>query len=136
MGLALFDTNILIDWLDGVDEASDELLSYSPAVISAINWMEVACDLTPAEITILNKFLRDSDIDVIHTSESIMIKAAQLRGTTRKKLPDCIIRATAETLGCLVVTRNPSDFGGEGPMVRVPYDIVGGKAVNIRQHRL
>jgi len=37
MGLALFDTNILIDWLGGVDEASNELLSYSPAVISAIN---------------------------------------------------------------------------------------------------
>ena len=30
------------------------------------------------------------------------------------------------------VTRNPGDFGGEGPKVRVPYDIVDGKAVNIK----
>jgi hypothetical protein len=32
----------------------------------------------------------------------------------------------------MVITRNPADFGGVGPLVRVPYDIVGGVAVNIR----
>jgi hypothetical protein len=47
-------------------------------------------------------------------------------------LLDCIIRATAEASGRLVITRNPADFGGEGPLVRVPYEIVNGVAVNIK----
>jgi hypothetical protein len=48
------------------------------------------------------------------------------------KLPDCIIRATAESQGRIIVTRNPYDFGGEGPKVRVPYELDEGVAVNIR----
>lgn len=132
MVTALFDTNILIDHMDGIKEASAELSAYPTAVISVINWMEVACDLTPEEVAEFNDLLRDSDIRVVQTSESIMVRGARLRGHTRKKLPDCVIRATAHSFGCLVVTRNPSDSGGEGPMVRVPYDLVGGKAVNVR----
>lgn len=132
MVTALFDTNILIDHMDGVEEASNELFAYSNAVISVINWMEVACDLTPEEVADFNDLLRDADIGVVQTSESIMVSAARLRGHTRKKLPDCVIRATAHHFGCLVITRNPSDFGGEGPLVRVPYDLVGGKAVHLR----
>ncbi|MET0322642.1 MAG: PIN domain-containing protein [Duganella sp.] len=132
MVTALFDTNILIDYMDGVEAALDELVGYPAAVISVINWMEVACELTPMEIAEFNDLLQESDIDILQTSQVIMVRAAQLRGSTKKKLPDCIIRATAETFGCLVVTRNPSDFGGERPMVRVPYDLVGGKAVNVR----
>ena len=66
-----------------------------------------------------------------------MERAAVIRGRSLKappKLPllDCIIRATAEAHGRVVITRNPGDFGGEGPMVRVPYQIVNGVAVNIR----
>lgn len=85
MVTALFDTNILIDHMDGVEAASNELFAYSNAVISVINWMEVACDLTPEEVADFNDLLRDADIGVVQTSESIMVRAARLRGHTRKK---------------------------------------------------
>jgi predicted nucleic acid-binding protein len=84
MVTALFDTNILIDHMDGVDEASDELFAYPAAVISVINWMEVACDLTPSEIVEFNELLQEPDIGIIQTSEAIMVKAAQLRGSTKR----------------------------------------------------
>lgn len=32
----------------------------------------------------------------------------------------------------ILVTRNPKDFGGEGPMVRVPYQISNGQIVSIK----
>lgn len=48
MGLVLFDTNILIDHTAGLIGATRELSGYDDAAISAINWMEVACALTPA----------------------------------------------------------------------------------------
>ena len=37
----LFDTNILIDYLAGIDEARRELALYRSSLISVITWMEV-----------------------------------------------------------------------------------------------
>jgi hypothetical protein len=66
-----------------------------------------------------------------------MLRAAVLRSIgianqSKVKLADCIIRATAEVSRRFLVTRNPKDFGGEGPMVHVPYQINNGKVVAIR----
>ena len=38
---ALFDTNILIDYLNGFEQAKAELARYSDKAISLITWMEV-----------------------------------------------------------------------------------------------
>ena len=38
---ALFDTNILIDYLNGRDEAQRELAAYRQRLISIVTWMEV-----------------------------------------------------------------------------------------------
>jgi len=132
MVTALFDTNILIDHFDGIEAATDELIAYDQAYISTITWMEVACGMTPQEIVSFNQLLVAAGIGVIQTSEAIMVEAAAIRRVTRRKLPDCIIRATAVVHANIIVTRNPSDFGGTSPMVRVPYDIVAGVAVNIK----
>ena len=43
MAIVLFDTNILIDHFNNVDEATNELLAYDDAAISAITWIELAC---------------------------------------------------------------------------------------------
>ena len=63
-----------------------------------------------------------------------MRRAADVRGGRNlpvgmkvPKLPGCIIRATAEIHGRLIVTRNPDDFGGvTNPLVRVPYKNIDG----------
>ena len=38
---AVFDTNIVIDALNGVSEADDEYARYERVLISRITWMEV-----------------------------------------------------------------------------------------------
>lgn len=138
MGLVLFDTNIFIDHFAEVEAATDELnADYDDAIISVITWMEVACKLSPGKIAELNFMLSIANIRIVHTDDEIMVNATALRSAAfaikaKNKLPDFIIRATAEVDGRIVITRNPGDFGGEGPLVRVPYDLIKGKAVNIR----
>lgn len=133
----LFDSNILMDNFNGHAEAVLEMLRYEDAIISSINWMEAACVMTPAEKIRFQAFLDDTGIKVVHPDNDIMHRATIIRGNSlinRPKfpLPDCIIRATAEASCRVIITRNPRDFGGEGPRVRVPYELVGGVVVNIK----
>lgn len=137
MPLVLFDSNILIDNLEGHGAAVIELMNYRDAVISSISWVEIACKMDYTARQHFKKFLADTGIGVVHPDDDIMERAAVIRGHSLRappKLPllDCIIRATAEAHGRVVITRNPADFGGEGPMVRVPYEIINGVAVNIK----
>lgn len=137
MAIVLFDTNILIDNLDGHAAAALEILNYDDAIISSITWVEVACFMDQVGRRKFKTFLDDAGIRVVHPDDDIMERAATIRGDSlvtppKIKLPDCIIRATAEASGRLVITRNPADFGGEGPLVRDPYEIVDGMAINIK----
>jgi len=137
MEIVLFDTNILIDNLEGHAAAVVELTSYDDAIISSITWMEVACKMDSIGRERFKVFLAGAAIRVVHLNDDIMERAATLRGHSithppKYSLPDCIVRATAEVEGRLIITRNPADFGGEGARVRVPYDIVAGVAVNIK----
>lgn len=137
MALVLFDSNILIDNLQGHLAAALEILQHEDAAISSVSWIEVACQMDQAGRRSFNAFLSGAGIEIVHPNNDIMDRAATIRGNSiaappRFSLPDCIIRATAEASGRLIVTRNAADFGGVRPGVRVPYDIVDGVAVNIR----
>jgi predicted nucleic acid-binding protein len=44
---ALFDTNVLIDYLNGVEAAKKEMVLYEHHAISTITWMEVLVGTTP-----------------------------------------------------------------------------------------
>ena len=136
MAIVLFDTNILIDHFTGHNVATMELVNYDDAIISSFTWIEVACKLTLAQQAQLDSLLAGAGIKIVHLNDDIMVRAAAIRANSianppKIALPDCIIWATAEVSGRIIVTRNPADFGGAGPMVRVPYDIVNGAAVNI-----
>jgi predicted nucleic acid-binding protein len=132
MAIVLFDLNILIDHILGYREATLELAAYDDAVISSISWMEAACKLSIQSRGEFDAHLLGSGIKVVHTNDAIMRRAAELRGLTSKKLPDCIIRATAEVEGRIVVTRNPVDFdGNSAALVRVPYVIKDEKVVSV-----
>lgn len=137
MALVLFDTNILIDHFNQHNQATSELTAYSDAIISSLTWIEVACGFDQTKRIELSRVLSAAKIRVVHIDDVIMLRAAVLRSIgianqSKVKLVDCIIRATAEVSRRILVTRNPKDFGGEGPMVHVPYQINNGKVVAIR----
>jgi len=137
MAIVLFDTNILIDNFEGIPEAAAELSSYDDAIISSITWIEVACKMDRMQRVAFNALLAGAGIRVIHPDDNIMDRAATLRGASlatqqKIKLPDCIIRATAESQARVIITRNTKDFGSESPGVHVPYELNGGVAINIR----
>ena len=116
---ALFDTNILVDYLNAVPEARTELQRYTEKAISIITWMEVMVgadhDLEAATRSFLNGF------DVIAVDEKIAERAVSLRRTRRIKLPDAIVWATAQAHAMLFVTRDTRDFMTDDPGVRAPY---------------
>ncbi|HEX2524703.1 MAG TPA: type II toxin-antitoxin system VapC family toxin [Geminicoccus sp.] len=118
---ALFDTNILIDYLSAVPEARVELGRYSGKAISVVTWMEVMIGAAPDLQAVTHQFLHA--FDVIGIEERVAGQAVELRRSFRIKLPDAIIWATAQIHGLLLVTRNNKDFPADDPGVRVPYTI-------------
>ena len=120
---AVFDTNILIDHLNGVRAAAVELSRYRQPLISPITWMEVMAGAEDdAERQILRLFL--AGFERVDLTEVIMGRAARLRSETRLRLPDAIVLATALCDSLLLVTRNSKDFAAaEWPNVRVPYRV-------------
>jgi predicted nucleic acid-binding protein len=62
-----------------------------------------------------------SRFEVVQLTPAIAARAVVVRRTTRLKLPDAIVMATAIELGCELVTRNTRDFSHSDPLVRIPY---------------
>ena len=118
---ALFDTNILIDYLNAVPEARAELQRYTEKAVSIITWMEVMVganhDLEAATRSFLSGFV------IVAVDEVIAERAVSLRRSRRIKLPDAVIWATAQAHAMLLVTRNTRDFPVGDPGVRAPYSL-------------
>jgi predicted nucleic acid-binding protein len=115
----LFDTNILIDFLNGVRQASYEFARYREKSISIVTWMEVLVgaeqDVEARTRDYLNSF------EVIPLDDKIADRAVKLRREHGIRLPDAIVWASADVHAMLLVTRNTKDFGRDTPGVRVPY---------------
>jgi predicted nucleic acid-binding protein len=118
---ALFDSNILIDYLNGIAAAKKEFQLYESRAISVVTWMEVMAggELDGDEIT--RGFL--ASFEIIAVTESVAERAVKLRREKRMKLPDAIILASAIEHGLLFVTRNTKDFDSRWPGVRMPYTV-------------
>lgn len=116
---ALFDTNILIDYLNGIPEAKAELALYKDQAISIITWMEVQIGTEPQEQTQVDKFLLQ--FSILPVDAQVSVQAVALRKQKRIKLPDAIIWATAQVDNRLFVTRNSKYFSATNPGVRIPY---------------
>jgi len=139
--LALFDSNILIDALNGVSQAITEICYYEDAAISAVAWIEVVSKpmaatawskLSPATMQMVRDFLED--FSVLHTDDAIMAEAARIRASSfinppKIRLPDALILATANVTGRLLITRNRKDFRGEN--IRFPYELQNTKVINV-----
>jgi predicted nucleic acid-binding protein len=117
---ALFDTNILIDYLAGSPAAKAELARHRRRCISIVTWMEVLAGArNAAEEDVIEMFLRD--FTVVELTRAIARDAVAIRRTRRIRLPDALIWATARHESALLVTRNTKDFPADEPGVRVPY---------------
>jgi len=116
---ALFDTNILIDFLSGAEPAREELLRYEDPAISIITWMEVMTGAAPANADATKAFL--SRFRIVPLEDQVAAEAVTLRQRHKMKLPDAIIWASARVEHRLLVTRNEKDFPFSDPGVRSPY---------------
>ncbi|OAI41571.1 hypothetical protein AYO38_00630 [bacterium SCGC AG-212-C10] len=120
LSVTLFDSNILIDALNGTPEAH-ELIAASPdPAISILTWMEVLVgaknqDVESATRTFLN------DFTILQLTGPIAEASVQVRRSTRLKLVDATILATARVSGRELLTRNTKDFDASWPGVTIPY---------------
>jgi hypothetical protein len=118
----LFDTNILIDHLNGVTKATREIARSQDAAISVITWIEVMTGAASTEEeAILRAFL--SNFQCLDITREMAERVAVIRRQKRIKMPDAIILGTAEAAGRQLVTRNVKDFPAGTRGVRVPYKV-------------
>ena len=117
---AVIDSDVLIDFLQGVDEAAAEIDRYDDACYSIISWMEVMIGAVTDQERFAAETLFDS-MRRIELSADIARRAVDLRRQLRVKLSDAIVVATADWEGCILVTRNAQDFDPHDPRIRIPY---------------
>ena len=117
---AIFDTNILIDFLNTVPAARTEFNRYQRQFISHVTWIEVMAGATAEDEAFLRKFL--STFEILRLTDEIAEEAFLLRRQRRLKLPDAIMLGTAIHRGVVLVTRNTRDFE-RGDGVRIPYEV-------------
>lgn len=118
---ALFDTNILIDYLNGEIRAKDIINKYNKRLISPITWMEVLVGVDPVDAHIVESFL--SGFTLVSIDKSVSKEAVVIRKTYSVKLPDAIIWASARTMDALLITRNTKDFPKAAVEVYCPYTL-------------
>ncbi|HEX5327962.1 MAG TPA: type II toxin-antitoxin system VapC family toxin [Acetobacteraceae bacterium] len=118
---ALFDTNILIDYLRGIHAARAELRRYDHIAISVISWIEVMVGAPDETEQATRDFL--AGFPLVALDDGVAALAATLRRAHRVKLPDAIIWASARARGMLLVTRDGKGFPADDPGVRIPYAV-------------
>ncbi len=118
---ALFDTNILIDFLRGTQAARDELARYQDKAIGIATWMEVMAGAPLAADQGTRDFL--SCFELVELDAAIATRAFVLRRDYRLKLPDAIVWASAQVRAMLLVTRDTKIFPADDPGVRTPYRV-------------
>lgn len=99
----VLDTNTLLNFLNG-EELEVNLVDDKKIVISEITEMEIQCqpDLNKSERALLKRFILG--ISVIRLNGEIRDTAIKIRLSTKMKLMDSIIAATAQFLDLPLVT--------------------------------
>jgi predicted nucleic acid-binding protein len=117
--IALVDTNVLIDYLQGYPAAAEELDHYRGIAVSAISAAELWTGASDAARTDAVETLLGA-CDVLAVDAAIAREAGALRRAHRIRLPDALVWATARVHGHLFVTRD-EDFPAGVPQIRHPY---------------
>lgn len=119
---AVIDSDVLIDFLQGLPEAREEMERYREALYSVVSWMEVMCGANTGEEVEAARILFES-MSRVDLSPQVAAKAVDERERLGLKLPDAIILASADCQGCILVTRNAKDFSPKDPRIRFPYTV-------------
>ena len=119
---AVLDSDVLIDYLQGLPQAAEELARYRQPLYSVITFMELHCGARTKEQRVAVDVLL-ATMARVELSDAIARRAVDLRQSLRLKLPDAVVLASAEVEGCILVTRNTRDFPQGDPRVRFPYVI-------------
>lgn len=116
----VFDSNIVIDLLEGREEARSWVYSDLHRAVSIVTWMEVLAGCrTATEETVARQIL--AGFRLIEIGPEVAELAVTIRRERRIKLADSIILATARYVGTQLVTRNTRDFPEDDPEILVPY---------------
>jgi predicted nucleic acid-binding protein len=119
--IAVFDTNIVIDALNGVEQADDEYSRYERVLISRITWMEVLVGAEGDDAG-LRDFL-EAYFDIVPLDVAVAENAVSLRREHHIRLPDAIIWGTAKAHNAVLVTRNTKEFNPDWDGIRLPYKL-------------
>jgi hypothetical protein len=119
---AVFDTNILVDYLGGSEAARGELARYRVRLISIITAIELMAGARDAREEAAIRGLLSS-FEILDLSAEIAQEAIVIRKELRLKIPDAIVYATARTQGCLLVSRNTRELKSDWPDIRIPYHL-------------
>ena len=120
---ALFDSNIIIDYLNGVSQAQEEIARFETKAISIITYIEIgvgvkdSLEMKKIEDFIINTF------EIIPVNQAIANLAILSRKRYKLKIADALIFGTAQFMSGLLVTRDDKDFPLSNPIVRIPYKI-------------
>lgn len=117
---ALYDTCILVDYLNGIQLAKNEIELFKDKAISIITWMEVMVGEDKNPHVSIEQWLSQT-FTIINLDRPISIKSVEIRKSRKIKLPDAIIHATALVSERLLITRNTKDFSDSDPTIRIPY---------------
>jgi predicted nucleic acid-binding protein len=120
--IAVFDSNIVIDFLNGIEPARIELALYKKAYISPITWIEAQVK-APSGLEEGTRQAIDANFERLELDERTLLTGLELRRSMRLKLPDALILASARVNGWLLVSRNTKDFPASMLGVRVPYEL-------------
>lgn len=115
-----FDSNILIDALNGHGPAHAEIARVDKPWISRATWIEVLSKERGDTLRNIEVFLAGFAVDEI--DQHVAARAAALRRErARLKFADSVILASAQYHNRILVTRNTKDFPANMPGIRVPY---------------
>ena len=117
-----FDSNILIDALNGEVRAHQEIDRVDRPCISRMTWIEVLSKERGGTLRTIEAFLAGFDVDELDAK--VANRAAALRlERPGLHLPDAVILASAQLHNRILVTRNTKDFPATMPGIRIPYTL-------------
>jgi predicted nucleic acid-binding protein len=118
---AVFDTNILIDFLNGHEQARREVRRYPEKAVSILTWIEVMAGATDKTEDACRALL--GVFERLDLTPPVAKRAVLLRRQSRIKLPDAIILATAQMASSTLITRTTRDFPAAALGIHVPYKL-------------
>ena len=96
MTAGFLDTNILIGFFQGSEPVRRALERFDRLAIPAMAYAEFMVGMKNENRRVAADAAIASIFEIVHTTQEICLKAAEIRRETRFKMPDAMIYATAQ----------------------------------------